>query len=311
MNEIVLFETKDQEIRLPVPIEKDTVWLTQDQMSELFATARSSIAYHIGNIFREGELPKDTSVEIFDRSKNKASRPPKYYNLDVIISVGYRVKSQRGVEFRQWANTILKQYIIKGYAVNEKRMKALQKTVEIQTRMLAGSLELEQRDVLAAVNQYTQALLLLDQYDHQTIEKPEGNKPLYRITYDDCRSLINQMEDSFHSDVFGVEKEGGKVEGIIAAVYQDVFGGEVYPSLEEKAANLLYFMIKDHPFADGCKRIAASLFLEFLNKNNALFKDGQKIISDGALVAITLMIAESNSDEKDIMTALVMNMLKM
>lgn len=311
MNEIVLFETKDQEIRLPVPIEKDTVWLTQDQMSELFATARSSIAYHIGNIFREGELPKDTSVEIFDRSKNKASRPPKYYNLDVIISVGYRVKSQRGVEFRQWANTILKQYIIKGYAVNEKRMKALQKTVEIQTRMLAGSLELEQRDVLAAVNQYTQALLLLDQYDHQTIEKPEGNKPLYRITYDDCRSLINQMEDSFHSDVFGVEKEVGKVEGIIAAVYQDVFGGEVYPSLEEKAANLLYFMIKDHPFADGCKRIAASLFLEFLNKNNALFKDGQKIISDGALVAITLMIAESNPDEKDIMTALVMNMLKM
>lgn len=311
MNEIVLFVTKDQEIRLPVPIEKDTVWLTQDQMSELFATARSSIAYHIGNIFREGELPKDTSVEIFDRSKNKASRPPKYYNLDVIISVGYRVKSQRGVEFRQWANTILKQYIIKGYAVNEKRMKALQKTVEIQTRMLAGSLELEQRDVLAAVNQYTQALLLLDQYDHQTIEKPEGNKPLYRITYDDCRSLINQMEDSFHSDVFGVEKEVGKVEGIIAAVYQDVFGGEVYPSLEEKAANLLYFMIKDHPFADGCKRIAASLFLEFLNKNNALFKDGQKIISDGALVAITLMIAESNPDEKDIMTALVMNMLKM
>ena len=310
-NEIVLFETRDKEIRLPVPIDKDTVWLTQDQMSELFDTARSSIAYHIGNIFKEGELSKDTSVEIFDRSNNKASRPPQYYNLDVIISVGYRVKSQRGVEFRQWANSVLKQYIIKGYAVNEKRMKALQKTVEIQTRMLADSLELEQRDVLAAVNQYTQALLLLDQYDHQAIEKPEGNKPLYRITYDDCRKLIDRMEDSFHSDVFGVEKEAGKVEGIIAAVYQDVFGKEVYPSLEEKAANLLYFMIKDHPFADGCKRIAASLFLEYLNKNDALFSEGKKVISDGALVAITLMIAESDPGEKDIMTALVMNMLRM
>ena len=153
--------------------------------------------------------------------------------------------------------------------------------------------------------------MLLDQYDHQSIEKPDGNTPLYRITYDDCRAMIDKMEDSFHSDVFGVEKESGKVEGIFAAVYQDVFGGEVYPSLEEKAANLLYFMIKDHPFADGCKRIAASIFLEFLNRNNALFVDGNKRISDGALVAITLMIAESDPKEKDIMTLLVMNLLKM
>ena len=234
-----------------------------------------------------------------------------FSNLDVIISVGYRVKSQRGVEFRQWANSVLKQYILKGYAINEKRLQALQKTVEIQTRMLADTLELEQKDVLTAVEQYTQALLLLDQYDHQSIEKPDGNTPLYRITYDDCRAMIDKMEDSFHSDVFGVEKESGKVEGILAAVYQDVFGGEVYPSLEEKAANLLYFMIKDHPFADGCKRIAASVFLEFLNRNKALFVDGNKRISDGALVAITLMIAESDPKEKDIMTLLVMNLLKM
>ena len=282
-NEIVLFETKDKAICLPVPIDRDTVWLTQDQMSELFDTARSG----------------------------SASRPPQYYNLDVIISVGYRVKSQRGVEFRQWANSVLKQYILKGYAINEKRLQALQKTVEIQTRILADTLELEQKDVLTAVAQYTQALLLLDQYDHQSIEKPDGNTPFYRITYDDCRAMIDKMEDSFHSDVFGVEKESGKVEGILAAVYQDVFGGEVYPSLEEKAANLLYFMIKDHPFADGCKRIAASIFLEFLNRNNALFVDGNKRISDGALVAITLMIAESDPKEKDIMTLLVMNLLKM
>ena len=309
MSEIVLFETKDREVKLSVPVQGDTVWLTQDQMSELFDTARSSIAYHIGNIFKEKELSKETSVEIFDRS-NKASRPPQYYNLDVIISVGYRVKSQRGVEFRQWANGVLKQYIMNGYAINEKRLLALQKTVEIQTKMLANTMEIESEEILKAVNLYTEALQLLDQYDHQSLEKPEGSIPVYRITYDDCRMMISHMEDSFKSDVFGVEKEAGKVEGILAAVYQDVFGGEVYPSLEEKAANLLYFMIKDHPFADGCKRIAASLFLEFLNRNNALIRNGQKIISDGALVAITLMIAESDPKEKEIMTMMVMNLLK-
>ena len=310
-NEIVLFESKDKKVSLTVPVQGDTVWLTQAQMAELFETTKQNISLHANNCFKEGELDKEAVVKDFLTTASDGKKyKTKYYSLDVIISVGYRVKSERGVEFRQWANSVLKQYIIKGYAVNEKRLKALQKTVEIQTRMLADTLEVEQRDVLDAVNQYTEALLLLDQYDHQSVEKPEGNKPLYRITYEDCRKLVDQMEDSFHSDVFGVEKEAGKVEGIIAAVYQDVFGGEVYPSLEEKAANLLYFMIKDHPFADGCKRIAASLFLEFLNKNDALFRDGDKIISDGALVAITLMIAESNPDEKDIMTALVMNMLR-
>ncbi len=307
-NEIVLFETEDEKVKLSVPIQNETVWLTQDQMSELFDTARSSIAYHIGNIFKEKELERDTSVEIFDRSKN-SSRPPQYYNLDVIISVGYRVKSQRGIEFRRWANKVLKDYIIKGYAINDKRLEALQKTVEIQAKMLATAIEGDSDEVLKAVNLYTQALTLLDQYDHQSLEKPEGNQPIYRITYADCRAMVDRMEDSFKSDVFGVEKEPGKIEGILAAVYQDVFGGEVYPSLEEKAANLLYFMIKDHPFADGCKRIAASLFLEFLNRNNALFRDGHKVISDGALVAITLMIAESDPKEKDIMTTMVMNLL--
>lgn len=309
-NEIVLFESKDKKVVLSVPMDGDTVWLTQDQMAELFDTARSTITYHVSNVFKEGEVDKNTSVEIFDGSTNKASRPPKYYNLDVIISVGYRVKSQRGTEFRQWASNVLKQYIINGYAINERRLQALQKTVEIQTKMIAGTLDIEQQDVLKAVNLYTQALMLLDQYDHQSLEKPEGSRPIYRITYSDCREMVNHMEDTFKSDVFGVEKEVGKVEGILAAVYQDVFGGEVYPSLEEKAANLLYFMIKDHPFEDGCKRIAASLFLEFLSRNNALFRGGQKIISDGAIVAITLMIAESNPDEKDIMTAMVMNLLR-
>ena len=201
--------------------------------------------------------------------------------------------------------------MIDGYAINEKRLHALQKTVDIQTRMLADALNVEEKDILKAVNLYTDALTLLDQYDHQAIVKPDGKAPVYRITYDDCMTMVSHMRDSFDTDVFGVEKEVGKVNGIISAIYQSVFGEDAYPTIEEKAANLLYFMIKDHPFADGCKRIAASLFLEFLERNQALFKDGSKRIGDGELVAITLMIAESNPDEKDIMVKLVMNLLNM
>ena len=311
INEIVLFETEDKAIKLSVPIVNETVWLNRNQMADLFGRDVKTIGKHIGNALKE-ELDSSTVAKIATvqtEGKRDVEREIEHYNLEMIISVGYRVKSQRGIEFRRWANKVLKDYIIRGYAINDKRLQALQKTVEIQTRMLANSLEVEQDDVLKAVNQYTEALQLLDQYDHQSLEKPEGNQPVYRITYEDCRAMVDRMEDTFKSDVFGVEKEKGKVEGILAAVYQDVFGGEVYPSLEEKAANLLYFMIKDHPFADGCKRIAASLFLEFLNRNNALFRNGHKIISDGALVAITLMIAESDPKEKDIMTMMVMNLL--
>ena len=306
-NEIVLFETVDNEVKLDVLIEDEMVWLNQAQMTELFDVDRTVITRHINNVFKEKELERKSNVQKMHIANS--DRPVQFYSLDVIISVGYRVKSKRGVEFRKWANDVLKKYILDGYAINDKRINALQKTVEIQTKMLAGTLEIEQQGILQAVNMYTHALEVLDKYDHQQLEKPKGETPVYRITYEDCREMINHMEDTFESDVFGVEKEEGKVEGILAAVYQDVFGGEVYPSIEEKAANLLYFMIKDHPFADGCKRIAASLFIEFLNRNNALFKDGEKIISDSALVAITLMIAESNPDEKDTMTTLVMNLL--
>ena len=306
--EIVLFTDGEKNIEVQVSPDKETVWLTQKQMEELFDVKHATISEHINSILSSGELD-ETSVGFSDKSSG--GRKPKIYNLDMILSVGYRVNSQRGIAFRRWANNVLKQYIMKGYAINEKRLAALNKTVEIQSKIIANTLEIEEAEVLRAVKLYTDALDLLDQYDHQSLNKPEGNKPVYRITYDDCRNMINHMEDSFSSDVFGVEKEAGKVEGILAAVYQDVFGGEVYPSLEEKAANLLYFMVKDHPFADGCKRIAASLFLEFLDKNAALIRDGQKVISDGALVAITLMIAESNPEEKDIMTTLVMNLLKM
>ena len=305
-NEIILFSDGKNSIEVQVSPEQDTVWLTQKQIEVLFDVKHATVSEHISNILSTGELD-ETSVGFSDKSSG--GRKPKLYNLDMILSIGYRVNSKRGIAFRRWANSVLKQYAIKGYAINEKRLQALQKTVEIQTKMLANTMEIEAEDVLKAVNLYTDALQLLDQYDHQTLDKPAGNQPVYRITYDDCRTMINHMEDSFKSDVFGVEKEAGKVEGILAAVYQDVFGGEVYPTLEEKAANLLYFMIKDHPFADGCKRIAASLFLEFLNRNNALFKDGRKVISDGALVAITLMIAESDPKEKDIMTMMVMNLL--
>ena len=307
--EIMIFETKDNEIKLTVPVENETVWLTQAQMTELFQVDRTVITRHVNNVFKENELIRESNVQKMHIPNS--DRPVQFYSLEVIISVGYRVKSNRGVEFRQWANSVLKQYIMQGYAINEKRLAALQRTVDIQTKMLASTLEVDEAELLKAVNLYTNALMLLDQYDHQSIKKPAGNKAIYRITYEDCRNMVNEMEDSFHSDVFGVEKEKGKVEGILAAVYQSAFGKDAYPSLEEKAANLLYFMIKDHPYADGCKRIAASLFLEFLVRNNVLYEKGQKRISDGALVAITLMIAESDPKEKDIMVNLVMNLLTM
>ncbi|MBQ8085759.1 MAG: virulence RhuM family protein [Lachnospiraceae bacterium] len=307
-NEIVLFTDGDKNIEVQVSPDQETVWLTQKQMEELFDVAHATISEHINNILQSGELD-ETSVGFSDKSSG--GRKPKIYNLDMILSVGYRVNSKRGIAFRRWANSVLKQYIIDGYAVNDKRLQALQKTVDIQTRMLACALDVEESDVLKAVNQYTEALILLDQYDHQVIDKPEGSKPIYRLTYSDCKSMVEFMKDSFHTDVFGIEKEEGKVKGIIDAIYQSAFGSDAYPSMEEKAAHLLYFMIKDHPYSDGCKRIAASLFLEFLEKNNGLYRDGQKRISDGALVALTLMIAESRPEEKDVMVALVMNILEL
>ena len=187
----------------------------------------------------------------------------------------------------------------------------MQRTVDIQTRMLADVLSVEDADVLKAINLYTDALTLLDQYDHQSIMRPKGDSPIYQLRYEDCVRLVDAMRYSFDSDVFGIEREPGKVEGIIAAIYQSAFGEEIHKTIEEKAANLLYFMVKDHPYADGCKRIAASLFLEYLYRNEALYKDGRKRISDGALVAITLMIAESDPEEMDIMVSLVMGILNM
>lgn len=199
--------------------------------------------------------------------------------------------------------------MIKGYAINEKRIEVLNKTVSIQSRMLASTLGIEEKEVLNVIEAYSNALSLLDDYDHGTIPKPDGIASIYRLSYEECRELIDSMKYGNFSNVFGVEKEEGKLNGILAAIYQNVFGTELYPSIEEKAANLLYFLIKDHPFVDGCKRIGASIFLEFLNKNKHLIIDGKQIISDSALVAITLMIAESRPEEKETMVKLVMNFL--
>lgn len=319
-NEIIKFNNGNLELDVTVTPDKDTVWLTVDQLCTLFNKNKSTISRHIKNIFNEGELDEISSVaknatqlKRYDprTGKDRISNVEiNYYNLDVIISVGYRVKSQNGIIFRKWATSILKDYMIKGFAVNEKRLEALDKTIQIQSRMLASALNIEEKEVLNVVEAYSNALTLLDDYDHGTIPKPDGIASIYQLTYEECREMIDSMKYGNDSDVFGVEKEVGKLNGIIAAVYQNVFGTELYPSIEEKAANLLYFLIKDHPFVDGCKRIGASIFLEFLNKNKHLIIDGKQIISDSALVAITLMIAESRPEEKETMVKLVMNFLK-
>lgn len=305
-NEIVLFTDGNIVLEVPITPEQDTVWLTQEQMSELFGTARSSIAYHIGKIFNEGELDKSTSVEIFDRSKNTASRPPMYYNLDVIISVGYRVKSKRGIAFRKWANQVLRDYIVKGYAVNNNRMIQLNEVVRIMKRT---ENQLDAKQVLSVIEKYSVALDLLDAYDHQNMTRPQGNDTIYVLTYKECRKIIDSMKFTGNSELFGNEKDDS-FKGSIGAIYQTYAGKEVYPSLEEKAANLLYFITKNHSFSDGNKRIAATIFLYFLDKNGALFWKGEKTITDYTLVALTIMIAESNSEEKEMMISIIMNCLK-
>lgn len=281
-------------------------------MAELFEVDRTRITHHISNIYKDEALYADSTCAknalVQFEGKRKVKRTIKLYNLDMIIFVGYRVKSKRGITFRKWATGILKDYMIH-YAINQKRIEALNKTVEIQTRIIANTLEIDEKAVYDVVMAYTDALDLLDDYDHGCIKKPEGKSSIYKLTYNECRILIDRMKFGDTSEVFGIEKEKGKLEGILAAIYQNVFGQELYPSIEEKAANLLYFFIKDHSFADGCKRIDTSLFLEFLNKNQHLVIDEKQIISNSALVAITLMIAESRPEEKDVMVKLVMNFL--
>lgn len=311
-NKIIKFMNGDLQIDVTVSPNEETVWLNRNQLATLFDRDVKTIGKHINNALKE-ELDSSTVAKFATVQKEGSrniTREIDYYNLDMIISVGYRVKSQNGVIFRKWATSILHDFMIKGYAVNQKRLDVLNKTIAIQSRMLASTLNIEEKEVLNVIEAYSNALTLLDDYDHGTIPKPNGVASTYQLTYEKCRELIDSMKYGNYSDVFGVEKEVGKLNGIIAAVYQNVFETELYPSIEEKAANLLYFLIKDHPFVDGCKRIGASIFLEFLNKNKHLIIDGKQIISDSALVAITLMIAESRPEEKETMVNLVMNFLK-
>lgn len=307
-NEIVIFKDNEIELNVNLSTEENTVWLNANQMALLFDKDEKTIRKHINNVFRDKELDENNNTQKMRVVGVK--QLVSFYTLDVIISVGYRVKSRRGIIFRQWANKVLKQYLVQGYAVNEKRLKALNKTVQIQSEIIAGIAGIEADEVLRVVNEYSKALELLDKYDHQCITAPEGSKCTYWLKYDECMQLIKNMEFSASSKIFGLEKEPGKLESILSAIYQTAFGQEVYPTLEEKAANLLYFVVKDHPFNDGCKRIAAALFLYFLERNKALFnKDGKKIISDSALVAITLMVAESKPEEKALMINLILNFL--
>lgn len=311
--EIVKFIDNEFEIDVRTDKANDTVWLTQDEMALLFDVDRTRIVRHISNIYSDGELDlfstcaENALVQV--EGARKVKRRIKIYNLDMIISVGYRVKSKRGIIFRKWANKILKEYLVQGYSVNEKRINYLNKTIEIQNKILASSLNIDETSLVNVVNEYTKALDLLDDYDHQCVSKPNGRKTVYRLEYDECRKIIDSMKFGDTSQVFGVEKEQGKLNGILSAIYQNVFGQEVYSSLEEKAAHLLYFLVKDHPFVDGCKRIAATLFLEFLNRNNALVKSGKIIISNDTLVAITVLTAESKPEEMEVVIKLIMNFL--
>lgn len=302
-NEIVLFETKDKSVTLPVTVENETVWLTQAQMTTLFGVDRTVITRHVNNVFKEKEVEEKSNVHFLHIANS--DRPVKIYSLDVIISVGYRVKSQRGVEFRKWANSVLKQYILQGYAVNNNRIRQLGEVIRIMKRTENS---LDSKQILSVIEKYNTALELLDSYDHQTMVRPKGNEATYVLTYEECKEVISTMRFGSESDLFGREKDDS-FKGSIGNIYQSFADQEIYPSLEEKAANLLYFITKNHSFFDGNKRIAATMFLYFLDKNGVLFDDGQKLIDDHTLVALTIMIAESKPEEKEMMISVIMNCL--
>lgn len=302
-NEIVIFETKDKAVTLPVPVNQETVWLTQAQMIELFERDQSVISRHINNAFKE-ELDKESNMQKMHIANS--DKPVAYYSLDVVISVGYRVKSNRGVEFRKWANSVLKQYILQGYAVNHNRITQLGEVIQIMKRTQNA---LDSKQVLHVIQKYSKALELLDSYDHQTMERPKGNAATYELTYEECMDVISHMRFGAESDLFGKEKDDS-FRGSIGNIYQTFAGQELYPSLEEKAAHLLYFVTKNHSFLDGNKRIAATMFLYFLDKNGVLFIDDEKLIDDHTLVALTIMIAESKPEEKEMMITVIMNCLR-
>ena len=308
-NEIILFE--NQGVKLEVNLKDETVWLTQAQMAELFGKAKSTINEHIKNIYAQEELKESETMTKFGISEF-ADKPTNYYNLDMIISVGYRVNSKKGIQFRKWATKILKDYMLKGYALNEKRLEYLEKTVkliDIANRMderLEGN---DAKEILRVIGDYSKALNLLDDYDHRTLEKIKGNTDDRKIKYDDCINIINQLRFNAESSIFAVERDKG-LESITGNIYQSFSGQDIYNSVEEKGVNFLYLIVKNHVFVDGNKRIAATLFIYFLNFYGILYKNGKQVIDNNTLTALTLLIAESNPKEKEVIIDLVMNFLK-
>ncbi len=306
-NELVFFQSEDGIVKLEAIIKDETIWINRNQMAELFDRDVKTIGKHIANA-RTEELSKDDSTvakiaTVQKEGDREITRNIEYYNLDVIISVGYRVKSIRGIEFRKWANAVLKDYIIKGYAVNDNRISQLNEVIRIMKRTENS---LDARQVLTVIERYNTALDLLDDYDHQTMKRPKGNATTYRLTYEECRQVIESMKFGADSDLFGNEKDDS-FKGSIGNIYQSFGGEDLYPTVEEKAANLLYFVTKNHSFSDGNKRIAATMFLYFLDKNGILFMDDKKLIDDHTLVALTIMIAESKPEEKEMMVSVIMN----
>lgn len=306
-NEIILFENQD--VKLEVNMKDETVWLTQEQMARLFDRNIGVISRHIKNIFAENELDMESNLQKMQIPNS--DKPVSFYSLDVIISVGYRVKSKNGIIFRKWANKILKDYLIKGYTVNQKRLEYLEKTIKLID--IAGRIDeklngSEAQEIIKVINNYSNALNLLDDYDHKRISKPNGTINNNKITYEDCMDIISKLKFNSDSDLFALERNKG-LQAIIGNIYGSFDGKDLYPTIEEKAANFLYLITKNHTFIDGNKRIAATLFIYFLEFYNILYNENGQVIDNNTLVAITLLIAQSNPKEKDILIDLVMNFL--
>ena len=306
-NEIILFENQD--VKLEVNMKDETVWLTQEQMARLFDRNIGVISRHIKNIFTENELDMESNLQ--KMQVPNSDKPVSFYSLDVIISVGYRVKSKNGIIFRKWANKILKDYLIKGYAVNQKRLEYLEKTIKLID--IAGRIDeklngSEAQEIIKVINNYSNALNLLDDYDHKRISKPNGTINNNKITYEDCMNIIGKLKFNSDSELFALERNKG-LQAIIGTIYGSFDGKDLYPTIEEKAANFLYLITKNHTFIDGNKRIAATLFIYFLEFYNILYNENGQVIDNNTLVAITLLIAQSNPKEKDILIDLVMNFL--
>lgn len=314
-NEIILFENQD--VTLEVNMQDETVWLSTEQMAQLFGRDYKTIRKHINNILKE-ELKDEVVVAKFENTTEHGAIQGKtqthmveYYNLDMIISVGYRVKSNNGIIFRKWANKVLKEYLIKGYVANQRRLEYLEKTIkliDIANRIDEKLEENDAKEILKVIGDYSKALDLLDDYDHRTLKKINGNIDERKIEYNKCIEIINNLRFNEESSLFAVERDNG-LESIIGNIYQSFDGQELYKSVEEKGANFLYLIVKNHVFADGNKRIAATLFIYFLNFYNILYKNGKQTIDNNTLTALTLLIAESNPREKEIIIDLVMNFL--